>query len=270
MTAAADKHPAVQVIARGVATSVRDGGRRGLAHLGRSRGGAVDPEALHTANRLVGNPPDAPGIETSGGLVIRPERAVLVAVTGSQADMTVELGPPLGWGVPTALPAGCTLRVGRLRGGARLYLAVRGAVVDRRDTFGLGAVEPVDDPSLGTAVPRRLDRVARVWPGPRLDWFDDAAWTVLTSTQWTVGADSDRAGARLDGGAIGRRIAAELPSEALVEGAIQIPPDGRPIVMLADHPVTGGYPVIAVVDRGDLEVIAQASPGVAIRFRSAR
>ena len=261
---------AVHVLAHGVVTSVRDGGRRGMAHLGRGRGGAVDLDALHTGNRLVGNPPDAAAVETSGGLVIRPGCAVLVAVTGSQADLDVVDGPPLGWGVPTALPAGCTVRVGRLRGGARLYLAVRGGVADHGDTLALDVLTAVGEPSLAPAVPRPLDRVVRLWPGPRLDWFDDAAWAALVSATWTVGADSDRSGARLDGPPIGRRVTAELASEGLVEGAVQVPPDGRPIVMLADHPVTGGYPVIAVVERADREVIAQAPPGATVRFRAAR
>lgn len=264
----------IRVVARGVATSVLDGGRTGLAHLGRSRSGAVDLDALHTANRLVGNPVDAPALETSGGLVIRPLQAILVAVTGSQADLEVRDGPSVGWGVPTALPAGCTMRIGRLRGGARVYLAVRGALSeatrDDGDWLGLDMVEPAGEPSVAPAVPRALDREVRVWPGPRLDWFDDSAWSTLVGSAWSVGADSDRSGARLSGPALCRKVVAELPSEGLIEGAIQVPPDGRPIVMLADHPVTGGYPVIAVVHRADREVLAQAAPGAIIRFRTAR
>jgi allophanate hydrolase subunit 2 len=110
----------------------------------------------------------------------------------------------------------------------------------------------------------------RLWPGPRLDWFEQGAWTTLTTSRFTVGADSDRVGVRLAGHAIRAANRGELPSEGLVEGAVQVPPDGRPIVMLADHPVTGGYPVIAVVDRADLEVIAQTPPGSTIGFVSAR
>jgi allophanate hydrolase subunit 2 len=264
--------PLVVVEREGIATSLRDGGRTGLAHLGRSRGGAVDREALHLANRLVGNAADAPAFETSGGLVVRAVRAVLVAVTGSQADLEVSGGPPLGWGVATALPAGAVVRIGRLRGGARVYLSVRGGARTHSLAHGVWSADLPDlgDPSSVAAVPRAIDRPVRLWPGPRLDWFEQDAWAVLTSNRFTVGADSDRVGVRLGGHAIRGVGRGELPSEGLVEGAVQVPPDGRPIVMLADHPVTGGYPVIAVVDRADLEVVAQAPPGSTIGFVSAR
>ena len=108
---------AMRVLAPGLASSVRDGGYAGLAHVGCSRGGAVDLTSLELANRLVGNPERAAGVETSGGLVVEVLTPVLVAVTGSQADLTVEGGPPLGWGVPTALTAGSVLRLGMLYNG---------------------------------------------------------------------------------------------------------------------------------------------------------
>jgi allophanate hydrolase subunit 2 len=272
MTTRSDAPPHLVVERAGIATSLRDGGRTGMAHLGRSRGGAVDRDALRLANRLVGNTADAPAFETSGRLVVVAARAVLAAVTGSQVDLEVSGGPPLGWGVATALPAGAVLRIGRLRGGARVYLAVRGGL--RSDALADGVwladVPVVGEPSPVAAVPRPLDRPVRLWPGPRPDWFEQEAWATLTSNRFTVGADSDRVGVRLAGRAIRTAGRGELPSEGLVEGAVQVPPDGRPIVMLADHPVTGGYPVIAVVDRADLEVIAQAPPGSSVGFVTAR
>ena len=109
-----------------------------------------------------------------------------------------------------------------------------------------------------------------MWPGPRVDWFDDDAWTQLTTQTYTVLPDSNRVGLRLDGVPLGRRRTDELASEGMVEGAVQVPPDGLPIVMLADHPVTGGYPVIAVVDPADLTHVAQAGPGMSLRFHTAR
>ena len=264
------RRPTFEVVAWGIAGSVRDAGRPGLAHLGRSRGGAVDLAALELGNRLVGNDPCAAGIETSGGLVMRCIVATMVAVTGSPADVHVEGGPPVGWGGPVVLPAGALLRIGRLRGGARTYVCVRGGIEGRDgDVLQLGP-DPEEPASTHPAVPRALDRPVRLWPGPRLDRFDDGAWDALLATTWEVLSASDRIGLRLDGRPLERVRHDELPSEGLLEGAIQVPPDGRPIVMLADHPATGGYPVIAVVDPADLGLVAQRSVGAAVRFTPAR
>ena len=106
-----------------------------------------------------------------------------------------------------------------------------------------------------------------VWPGPRLDWFAADAMQQLVTTEWTVSADVSRVGVRLDGPPLRRVVHDELPSEGLVTGAIQVPPDGRPVVMLADHPTTGGYPVIAVVDPACVRIVAQRRPGSSLRFR---
>lgn len=260
----------MRVLAPGVASSVRDGGRPGLAHIGCPRGGAVDLASLELANRLVGNREHAPAIETSGGLVLEVLAPVLVAVTGSQADLVVEGGPALGWGAPTVLAVGSVLRLGPLRGNARSYVALRGGVdpggwpADVSDA-GLEVLGPSPVP----AVPRGFDAPIRLWPGPRLDWFEHGAWQVLMSAVWTVSTLSDRVGIRLEGPALRRTVMRELPSEGLVEGAVQVPPDGRPIIMLADHPVTGGYPVIAVIDPADVGVAAQQVPGAPLRFRRA-
>lgn len=262
----------IEVVAWGIGGSVRDLGRPGLAHLGRSRGGAVDAAALALANRIVGNPEGAAGFESSGGLTLVARHPAMVAIAGSPCDVTVLDGPPAGWGTAAILPAGAQLRIGRLRGGARTYVAVRG-VVERAgaaaepDAFAVGP-DPGTPAASEPVPPRPLDRVVRLWPGPRRDWFGADAWTQLLGASFTVLPDSDRVGARLDGPALARRHVGELPSEGLVEGAIQVPPDGRPIVMLADHPVTGGYPVIAVVDPADLAIVAQTPVGGTLRFRS--
>jgi len=260
----------LEVVAWGIAGSVRDGGRVGLAHLGRSRGGAVDLAALELGNRLVGNDPRAAGIETSGGLLVRCTAATMVVVTGSPADVHVDGGPPVGWGAPVVLPAGAALRIGRLRGGARTYVCVRGGIDGRDgDVLRLG-VDPEARASTHPAVPRPLDRPVRLWPGPRLDRFDEGAWGALLATAWEVQPASDRVGLRLEGRPLERMRHGELPSEGLLEGAIQVPPDGLPIVMLADHPATGGYPVIAVVDPADLGLVAQCPAGATVRFVTAR
>ena len=260
----------MEVVAWGIAGSVRDGGLLGLAHLGRSRGGAVDLGALELGNRLVGNDPRAAGIETSGGLVVRCTMATMVAVTGSPADVHVDDGPPVGWGAPVVLPAGAALRIGRLRGGARTYLCARGGIVGRDGEVVHLGVDPDAPASTHPAVPRPLDLPIRLWPGPRLDLFDEGAWVALLATTWEVLPASDRVGLRLDGRPLERVCHQELPSEGVLEGAIQVPPDGRPIVMLADHPATGGYPVIAVVDPADLTLVAQRPAGATVRFTPAR
>ncbi|MFN8022527.1 MAG: biotin-dependent carboxyltransferase family protein [Acidimicrobiales bacterium] len=253
----------------GVAGSLRDAGRRGLAHVGRSRGGAVDLASLELGNRLVGNPPDATGFETSGGLTLRLGRPALLAVTGSPCDVRVDDGPALGWGVPVALPAGATVRIGRLHGGARSYVCVRGGVRVDGDGVRIGA-DPEHPAASHPAVPWPIDGLVRIWPGPRLDWFAGDAFEALLTAIWHVQPASDRVGLRLDGPALVRARHDELPSEGMVEGALQVPPDGHPIVMLADHPATGGYPVIAVVDPADLRQVAQRPAGSQVHFTRAR
>jgi len=274
-------HGPVDAVVRawGVAGSVRDGGRPGWAHLGRSRGGALDAAALALANRLVGNAGSAAGFESSGGLVVELRRAAMVAVAGAAAEITVEHGPAIGWGAPVVVPAGATIRVGRLLGGMRLYLAVRGGISGRaptpREADGAVAVAFGADPATPAAgqpaAPEAAADEVSVWPGPRLERFAPGAWDALLGTTWTVSAAGDRVGVRLTGSARLRHLdLPELAPEGLVEGAVQVPPDGSPIVMLADHPVTGGYPVIAVVDPDHVARVVQHPPGSTLRFRARR
>lgn len=260
----------IEIGAWGVATSLRDGGRPGLAHLGKSRGGAVDLVSLALANRLVGNDEAAMSIETSGGLTLTMRQHAMLAITGAAADLVVHDGPSLGWGTPTVLPPGATVRVGMLHTGARVYVAVRGGLIDRGGgVIGIGAAPTTSPGSTSAVPPLPADRI-RLWPGPRRDWFTDEAWEALLTAPFAGAAESDRVGLRLTGPTLGRAVAGELPSEGLIEGSIQVPPSGQPIVMLADHPTTGGYPVIAVVDPRDLTHVAQTRPGDPIRFRLAR
>ncbi|MFT3854697.1 MAG: biotin-dependent carboxyltransferase family protein [Ilumatobacteraceae bacterium] len=280
----------IEVLVAGMATTVQDRGRPGWAHLGVGRSGAADVGAHALANRLVGNAEGLAALETSGGLVLRCVAPALVAVTGAPAPLTIVGGPALGYGHAHVLPAGATLTVGVPRAGLRTYVAVRGGIdvapvlgSRSRDTLGqigpsvrAGDVLPIGadpgTPITGDVAPARpAGDVVGVLPGWRRDWFAAGAWALLCGQPYTVGNDVDRVGCRLAGARpLERVVTDELPSEGLVLGAVQVPPDGQPIVMLADHPTTGGYPVIAVVDDASLGVVAQARPGDTLHLRPGR
>ncbi|MGE5830782.1 MAG: biotin-dependent carboxyltransferase family protein, partial [Micromonosporaceae bacterium] len=128
------------------------------------------------------------------------------------------------------------------------------------------ASTPADDDPAEPAADTWESLVLRVRLGPRHDWFTLPARDALLSCAYRLSAKSNRVGARLSGDALIRANAMELPSEGITVGAVQVPADGQPLVFLADHPTTGGYPVIAVVDRTDLPLLAQARPGATVRF----
>jgi biotin-dependent carboxylase-like uncharacterized protein len=280
------------VLAPGPMATVQDRGRTGWAAVGVPRSGAADRPAAGLANRLVGNDPSAATVEvTAGGLRVRAERTLLVAVTGAPAPLAVD-GRPGPLNAPLTLHPGAQLTLGTPPVGLRSYLAVRGGidvppVLGSRSTDTLSGLGPArlragdvlpvgalaaDEPVVDVAAVRPPTRgpVVRVLPGPRRDWLEPAAWTALTTAEWTVSPDSDRIGVRLTGPRLARARDDELPSEGLVPGALQVPPDGAPVVFLADHPVTGGYPVGAVVVTADLPMIAQLRPGDVLRFTAAR
>lgn len=280
---------ALTVEVAGVLTTVQDLGRPGLAGWGVSPSGAADRGSLRLANRLVGNPESAAGLEvTLGGLGVRARGDLVVAVTGADVDVTVD-GRAVGAGTAVAVADGQRLRLGPARTGLRAYLAVRGGVavpevLGSRSTDLLSGLGPrparagqvlpvgappaslpaVDVAPVGPAGGREL--ALRVVPGPRDDWFQPAALEVLLSSPYRVTPDSNRVGMKLSGPVLARSIARELPSEGVVRGALQVPPSGQPVLFLADHPVTGGYPVIAVVVDEDTDLAAQARPGALLRF----
>ncbi|WP_049575399.1 biotin-dependent carboxyltransferase family protein, partial [Nonomuraea sp. SBT364] len=186
------------------------------------------------------------------------------------------------------VPAGGEVALGAPVWGLRTYLAVRGGVavepvLGSRSTDSLsglgppplaaGTVLPVGGAD-GLAevgvdlapLPGPGPAVLRVWPGPRDDWFAEGALASLCGGPYVVSQDSNRVGVRLRGAELARSRKGELPSEGMVTGAVQVPPSGQPIVFLADHPPTGGYPVIAVVREADLGVAAQVRPGDVVRF----
>ncbi|MFE2969111.1 biotin-dependent carboxyltransferase family protein [Streptomyces sp. NPDC059340] len=283
---------ALAVVRAGALTTVQDRGRPGHAHLGVPRSGALDAPAAALANRLVGNPVEAAVLETTlNGCALRPRSVVTVAVTGAPCPVTVN-GRPAPWGAPVRVPAGALLDIGPARAGVRSYVAVAGGVavdpvLGSRSTdllSGLGP-PPLTD---GTVLPlgrpdgvhTRVDvvphpgppseLVLRVTPGPRDDWFTASALRTLATGTHRVSSASNRIGLRTEGPSLERAVSGELPSEGMVLGAVQVPPDGRPVVFLADHPTTGGYPVIAVVRGADLPAAAQAVPGTPVRFMVVR
>lgn len=285
----------LEVLAPGPMTTVQDLGRPGLAHLGVGRSGAADREALRLANRLLANPEGAAGLEvTMGGLVVRSHGHLLVALTGapSPASLTTADGRTRGVGhsAVECLPPGSVLRLGHPPYGLRTYLAVRGGlaveeVLGSRSTdtmAGLGPPRPTTGTLLPVGPPPAAfplidlapvprpptgETVLEVLPGPRHDWFSPEALDSLCSAPYEVTPDSDRIGMRLRGPHLTRANPGELPTEGMVPGALQVPPSGQPTLFLADHPVTGGYPVIAVVRTRHLDRAAQTRPGDRIRFR---
>lgn len=272
----------IEILDPGPFASIQDAGRPGYAGLGVPRSGAFDRAALRLANRLVGNLPDAAGIEvTLGGFHIAAHVAMTVAVCGAVC-------PGFDWGTATTLAPGTSVRLESPAVGVRSYLAVRGGVaalaeLGSRSTDTLSGLGPAplrrgDVLPIGTDVAGEVTGVTaapvpapgrlRMVPGPRDDWFTPAALDRLATEAWTLRGESDRIGIRLEGPRLDRARPDELTSEPALPGAIQVPPDGRPILFGPDAPVTGGYPVIAVVRDDDLDAAAQLRPGDSLRFTS--
>jgi biotin-dependent carboxylase-like uncharacterized protein len=275
----------------GLLTTIQDAGRAGFAHLGVAPAGYLDVPAARLANRLVGNRESAAVLETTGrgpALVLRGAGTV-VAVTGAPAIVSID-GRPADHHASLLLRDGQSLTVGRVTSGLRSYLAVRGGiavepVLGSRSAdllSGLGpqalaagqripvgdAVAGIVPAADGMAYPSVIaEPVITLDPGPSDDWFTSEAWQLLGSQAWTVDPASSRVGLRLIGKPLARRRSGELAPEGMVTGSLQVPANGLPVLLLADHPTTGGYPVIAVAVEGDLHHAAQAAPGSTIRFR---
>jgi biotin-dependent carboxylase-like uncharacterized protein len=278
----------LEVLEPGLLTLVEDLGRPGYAHLGVGRSGAADRDSFRLANRLVGNRETAAALEiTLGGAAFRAGAGATVAVTGAPVPITVD-GRPHGPNAAIAVPAGGTLRLGRPPVGLRTYLAVRGGVAvppvlgsrswDVLAGLGppplrAGDVLPIGtdidgSPHTDVAPVAGLPSITTlgIRPGPRVDRFTADALDTLTGSPYVATPALNRVGVRLTGAPLRHAVDGELPPEGTVTGAIQIPPDGQPVLFLADHPVTGGYPVVAVVARADHGRAAQIRPGQSVRF----
>lgn len=274
----------------GLMDLVMDLGRPGFRAQGVPEGGAADAPALVAANRLVGNPDDAAGLELClwGSELSFPDGA-FVALTG--ADMAANLeGVGLQRGRKHEIRPGGILKLGKTDLGIRTYLAVAGGidvpkVLGSRSTFlpgGWGgwqgrALKAGDILPVGcsTANPvwegqpgfwKQPVSELRVMPGPQLNGFTDAALASFLDQTFVVHKDSNRVGIRLAGVALDYRRG-EIASQPVLPGAIQVPPSGQPIILGWDGPVTGGYPVIAGIISADLPWLAQLAPGDSLRFR---
>lgn len=283
----------LEVLATGPLALLEDLGRPGLAHLGVTRSGAADRQSHTLANRLVANPPDRATIEiTFGGFSARVRGGdVAIAVTGADADPSVD-GLAFGTNSIHHVRDGQVISLGTPRSGLRSYLAVRGGV-DAEPVLGsrshdvMSAIGPrplrpgdvlpigehaaefpeLDQAPVAPITTDGLDLV--VVPGPRDDWFADP--DALVRTDWVASDRSDRVGTRLTGQPLTPRFPdRQLPSEGAVRGAIQVPPNGLPVILGPDHPVTGGYPVIGVVVDRDVDRMAQVRPGQHVRLHWSR
>ena len=285
---AADR--ALEVLDGGLLTLIQDLGRVGLASIGVGPSGAADRGAFRLGARLLAQSYTAAALEvTFGGLSVRARGDLQVALTGAQAPAAVD-GRAVGYFGPFMVADGQILTLGTPQLGLRSYLSVRGGIAvapvlgsRATDTLsGLGPppvragdVLPVGPPPKAfpnqdlVPVPARSAETLVLYAlrGPRDDWLSDI--DALAVTTWTVSDHSDRVGIRLSGEPLRRedsRQGQELSSEGVVCGSIQVPPGGQPVIFLADHPVTGGYPVVAVLLDDDIDRAAQAVPGQQVRI----
>jgi KipI family sensor histidine kinase inhibitor len=293
--------PSLFVEDAGALTLAQDAGRRGVAHLGVPGAGPLDPLAHELANRLVGNAAGAAALEVSGtAMTVQALMPLFLAVVGAGAALRVDgRDAPAGHAVPVG--PGQLVRVGPPRGGACTYLAVAGGLrvppvlksastdvgswtgpgrLLAGDTLAVGPRRgPLGDhlsPGAHDAAHEPGDRdpvVLRVLPGPHEEaCFEPGAFRTLARRRFVVEGASNRVGLRLSpaGSEPGLSASGDLLSYGTVTGAVQVPPDARPVLLLADHATMGGYPVLAVVITADLHLAARCVPGTAVVLEPVR
>jgi biotin-dependent carboxylase-like uncharacterized protein len=282
----------IRVLDPGPQTTVQDGGRRGQLRYGIPPSGPVDARSFTLANRLVGNADGAAGLEfTLVGPRLRAEAPCAIAVTGAEAPVTINDAPADAW-TTLALAAGDVLKIGPARAGVRGYVAFAGGidvppVLGSRATYLRGRLGGLDGRALrrddvlrpaggGTArrraVPPRAipdwrgEPLLRVVLGPQADRFTEEGVATFLGGSYEVLPQSDRMGARLSGPRIAHARGHDIISDGIALGAVQVPGDGQPIVLLVDRQTTGGYTKIATVCSFDIPRVGQAKPGQRIRF----
>ncbi|HOS78903.1 MAG TPA: biotin-dependent carboxyltransferase family protein [Anaerolineae bacterium] len=289
---------ALEILEAGLLTTVQDAGRCGWLRYGVPPSGPLDAVAFQAANILVGNPPEAAGLEiTWSGPTLRITRDALVAVCGADFELWAGRLPVPTWH-SVALRAGQVLRFGARRSGARAYLAVDGGValppyLGSQATYlpgGFGGLEgralragdrlPLSpgqrDPFAAAGKPWPASSrppysphpTLRVILGPQAEAFTAEGLATFLNAAYTLTPASNRMGARLQGPAIAHAGAADIISDGVIAGCVQVPADGQPIILLADHQTTGGYPKIAAVLQADLPLVAQLLPGDQVRFQA--
>ncbi|MBD3308090.1 5-oxoprolinase/urea amidolyase family protein [candidate division KSB3 bacterium] len=286
---------AILVKQPGMLTTIQDLGRWGFAHIGMPVAGVMDDYAARVGNLLLGNAEDAPVLEiTLTGPVLVFAESTYFVITGGDLQPQLNTQPLQSWRVYRAEP-GDTLSFAGILQGCRAYLAVAGGFIGQRvmssaSTYLRGKLGGYAGRALRTGdtlntassaeyiVPEGLTLPAEYYPhyreslrvvlGPQDDAFTPKGVATFLSAEYTVTPDADRMGYRLDGPAIEHKGRADIISDGIALGAVQVPAHGTPIIMLADHQTTGGYPKIANVITVDIPSIAQKKPGDTIKFEA--
>ena len=288
----------IEVIKPGLLTTIQDQGRWGYQRYGVGIAGPLDPFALAAANLLVGNPQGAAGLEiTLFGPTLKFHRETIFALAGADLDPTLDGRSISGWTCHLA-PSGSILSFRERKSGVRVYLAVSGGidvppVMESRSTYLLGRFGGLEGRALKTQdllpilspeenfrdltgkvfspnlrPPYQKNPILRVVLGPFDEFFSEEGVRAFLSNPYTVTPQSDRMGYRLQGVPIKRQKPGELITCGLANGSIQVPPNGQPILLLADRQTIGGYPIIATLIHADLSLVAQCAPGDQLRFKA--
>jgi len=293
--------PALRVLTPGLLTTVQDLGRTGYQHLGIPVSGVLDPVSLRAANVLVGNPPEMAALEVAyvGPTLVVEADNVRVAVVGGRAAIEILPSEQASAGTliepveSVHLKRGNVIRIGSLIDAATLYIAVEGGfdiapVLGSASTYLRGNLGGLQGRALdaGDRLPLLRNRASereecrfgeldlqapeffRVIAGPQDDYFSTATIARFFDSEYKVGAGSDRMGMRLDGPALQHAHGYNIISDAIAPGSIQIPGNGKPIVLLADRQTTGGYPKIATVISADLPALGRLRTGANLRFKA--
>jgi biotin-dependent carboxylase-like uncharacterized protein len=288
--------PGLKVLAPGLHTTVQDLGRIGYQAIGVPVSGALDPFGLRLANALAGNPQGAAALEIiqSGPSFEIAAESVRVALVGAGARLEIRGQEPrlVPAGRSVTLTQGEVFQLNPGRHSACCYLAVAGGIavplvlgsastyvraalgglhgraLQHRDVVPLALVRPPERAELQApaAVAGSADQPIRIVLGPQQQLFSPEAVTILLAAEFHVSKDSDRMGMRLDGPRLSHRASWDIASDAIATGSIQVPGSGQPIVLLADHQTTGGYPKIATVISVDVPALGRRRPGDSLRF----